>query len=181
MSNGVATANSDVFVGGVATNLMYHKPINLYTVCPVTNHCAKGLLRVAGGSFSTDGTLWLSQDGEGTLEIGPAGSLTAANVPLTNTPAALTGGADLAAKVRFTFGPQGVGTVTTSGALTIGPGATLEVDSSALEAHGIFPLISFGSCEGDFASVTLTGRGTVVKTATGYVLDRSSGTMVILR
>ncbi len=63
----------------------------------------------------------------------------------------------------------------------IGPGAALEVDSSALEAHGVFPLISFGSCEGDFASVTVTGHGTVVKTASGYVLDRSAGTIVIMR
>ena len=181
LSNGVAVAASDVFVGGVTTNLLYHKPYALYTCCPVTNHCAKGLLRVAGGSFATDGTLWLSQDGEGVLEVGPSGAVTAANVTLTNTPAALTGGADLAAKVQFTCGPQGVGAVTTAGAMTIGPGATLEVDSTALEAHGIFPLISFGTCEGDFASVAVTGRGTVVKTATGYVLDRSSGTIVIIR
>ena len=125
--------------------------------------------------------MWLSQDGEGVLEIGPEGSVTAANMTLTNTPAALTGSADLAAKVRFTFGPQGVGTLAATGALTIGPGATLEVDSTALEDHGVFPLISFGSCEGDFASVTVTGHGTVVKTATGYALDRSSGTMLIFR
>jgi hypothetical protein len=168
-------------VGGITTNLLPHKPINLYTVCPVTNHCAKGLLRVAGGSFATDGTLWLSQDGEGVLEIGPAGAVTAANVTLTNTPVALTGSTDLAAKVRFAFGSQGVGTLTTPGALTIGPGATLEVDSTALEARGQFPLISFGTCEGDFASVTVTGHGTVVKTASGYVLDRSSGTALFLR
>jgi hypothetical protein len=181
VSNGMTTATSDVYVGGITTNLLTHKPVTLYTVCPVTNHCAKGLLRVAGGSFATEGTLWLSQDGEGTLEVGLGGTVTAANVTLTNTPAALTGSTDIAAKVRFAFGPQGVGTLTTAGALTIGPGATLEVDSSALEVHGVFPLISFGSCEGDFASVTVTGRGTVVKTATGYVLDRSARTMVIIR
>ena len=115
------------------------------------------------------------------LEVGPNGAVTAANVTLTNTPAALTGGADLAAKVKFTCGPQGVGTLTTAGALTIGPGAMLEVDSTALEARGLFPLITFGSCVGDFASITMTGHGTVVKRAGGYVLDRSSGTMVIVR
>ena len=181
LSNGVALAKSDVFVGGVTTNLLAHKPYGLYKYCPVTNHCAKGLLRVAGGSFSTAKTLWVSQDGAGVLEIGPAGSVTAANVTLTNTPAARTGGADLAAKVRFTCGPQGVGTLTAAGAFTIGPGATLEVDSTALEARGVFPLISFGSCEGEFASVTVTGRGTVVKTGTGYVLDRLSGTTILVR
>jgi hypothetical protein len=181
ISNGTTSATSDVYVGGITTNLLYHKPINLYTVCPVTNHCAKGLLRVAGGSFTAEKTLWLSYDGEGVLEIGPNGSVTAADVTLTNTPAALTGGADLAAKVKFACGPQGVGTLTTTGALTIGPGATLEVDSTALEAHGLFPLISFGTCEGDFASIAVTGHGTVVKRAGGYVLDRTSGTVVILR
>jgi hypothetical protein len=29
--------------------------------------------------------------------------------------------------------------------------------------------------------VTVTGRGTVVKTGTGYVLDRSSGTTILVR
>ena len=181
LSNGVASAKSDVFVGGVTTNLLSHKPYALYTVCPVTNHCAKGLLRVAGGSFATEKTLWVSQDGEGVLEIGSSGEVTAGNMTLTNTPAALTGGADLAAKVKFTCGPQGVGTVTATGALTIGPGATLEVDSTALEARGLFPLIFFGSCEGDFASVAVTGPGSVRKTASGYVLDRSSGTLLLFR
>ena len=77
MSNGVASAATDVFVGGVTTNLLYIKPYALYTVCPVTNHCAKGLLRVAGGSFATDKTLWVSQDGQGVLEVGPSGTVTA--------------------------------------------------------------------------------------------------------
>ena len=181
VSNGTTTATSDVYVGGITTNLLVHKPISLYTVCPVTNHCAKGLLRVAGGSFATDGTLWLSQDGAGVLEIGPSGAVTAAHVTLTNTPAALTGGTDLAAKVHFTCGPQGVGTLTTTGTLMIGPGAMLEVDATALADDGHYPLISFGSCKGDFASVSVTGRGTVVKTASGYLLDRSSGTVLIVR
>ncbi|MBQ6338440.1 MAG: hypothetical protein IJI36_04770 [Kiritimatiellae bacterium] len=181
VSNGMTTATSDVYVGGITTNLLPHKPVSLYTVCPVTNHCAKGLLRVAGGSFATEGTLWLSQDGEGVLEIGPSGAVTAANVTLTNTPAALTGDADLAAKVRFAFGPQGVGTLTAAGALTIGPGATLEVDATALEKDGRYPLIAYGTCAGDFTSVTVTGRGTVVKTPDGYLLDRASGTVLLFR
>ena len=181
VSNGMTTATSDVYVGGITTNLLPHKPVSLYTVCPVTNHCAKGLLRVAGGSFATEGTLWLSQDGEGVLEIGPSGAVTAANVTLTNTPAALTGDADLAAKVRFAFGPQGVGTLTAAGALTIGPGATLEVDATALEKDGRYPLIAYGTCAGDFTSVTVTGRGKVVKTPDGYLLDRTSGTVLLFR
>ena len=185
ISNGTTSATSDIFVGGITTNLLAHKPIKLYTVCPVTNHCAKGLLRVAGGSFATDGTLWLSQDGEGTLEVGPSGTVTAAAMTLTNTPAALTGGAGLAAKVKFAGSAQGFGNVAVSGALTIGPGATLEVDASALEKDGRYPLISYGSCEGDFASVNVTGVGTVVKGTvngqTGYWLDRFTGTMLILR
>ena len=92
-----------------------------------------------------------------------------------------TGGADLAAKVKFTCGSQDVGTLTTTGALPIGPGSTLEVDASALEKDGRYPLISFGTCAGNFASMNVTGLGTVVKTASGYVLDRSSGTMLIFR
>ena len=185
ISNGTTSATSDIFVGGITTNLLPHKPISLYTKCPVTNHCAKGLLRVAGGSFATDGTLWVSQDGEGTLEVGPNGTVTAAGLALTNTPAALTGGADLAAKVRFDANAQGFGSVAVSGALTIGPGATLEVDASALTEDGVYPLIAYGTCAGDFSSVTVTGLGIVEKATingqAGYWLNRSSGTVLIFR
>ena len=91
------------------------------------------------------------------------------------------GYADLAAKVKFAGSAQGFGTVTVSGALTIDPGATLEVDASALEKDGRYPLFSYGSCEGDFASVNVTGLGTVEKTSSGYLLNRSSGTVLIFR
>lgn len=181
MSNGVTTANSDVFVGGVETNLLHHKPYKLYTTCPVTNHCASGLLRVAGGSFTTAQTLWISQDGAGVLEVGPSGTVTAANVTLTNTPAARTGGADLAAQVKFTAGAQSTGLVAVSDKLTIGPGVALEVDSTAMEEKGLFPLITFASREGDFESITVTGRGSVLKTDTGYYLDRTGATVLLVR
>ena len=137
--------------------------------------CYDGVENAGAGVHDPHAATWVDLTGHGNDGTVGSGITWAANGWVC------TGGADLAAKVRFTCGPQGVGTVTTAGALTIGPGATLEVDSTALEARGLFPLISFDSCEGDFASITVTGRGSVRKTSSGYVLDRSSSTTVIVR
>ena len=125
MEGGRAWSKSAVYVGGATTNNLYYKRYNLYTVCPVDNHRATGLLRVTNGRFDSADTLWVSQDGQGTIEIGPAGAVSANDVVLTNTPAALTGAGDLAAKLKFTFDANGTGSLTVTNKLTIGQGVTM--------------------------------------------------------
>ena len=186
MEGGRAWSKSAVYVGGVTTNNLYYNRNQLYTRCPVDNHCATGLLRVTNGRFDSANTIWVSQDGQGTLEIGPAGAVSANNVILTNTPAALTGAGDLAAKLKFTLGESGAGSLTVTNKLTIGQGVTLEVDATGLNGKsGMFPLVRFGESEGEFGDVTIQGQGHVMKTTldgvTGYWYQNSPGTMMLFR
>ena len=186
MEGGRAWSKSAVYVGGATTNNLYYKRYNLYTQCPVTNHCATGLLRVTNGRFDSADTLWVSQDGQGTLEIGPTGAVSANDVVLTNTPAALTGAGDLAAKLKFTFDANGTGSLTVTNKLTIGRGVTLEVDATGRNGKsGAFPLIRYGESEGEFSAVTIQGQGYVRKMTldgvTGYWYQNTPGTMLIFR
>ncbi len=141
---------------------------------------------MTNGRFDSADTLWVSQDGQGTLEIGPAGAVSAKNVVLTNTPAALTGAGDLAAKLAFTFDANGVGSLTVTNKLTIGTGVTMAVDSTALNGRGAtFPLILCGESEGEFSAVDVEGKGTVRKMAVdgafGYWYQHIPGTYLLVR
>ena len=186
MEGGRAWSKSAVFVGGATTNALYYKRYKLYTLCPVDNHRATGLLRVDAGTFDSANTIWVSQDGQGTLEIGPAGAVSANDVVLTNTPAALTGTTDLAAKLKFTLGESGAGSLVVTNMLTIGQGVTLEVDATGRNGKGgTFPLVRFGESEGEFSSVTVQGPGRVTKATvdgvSGYWYRHTPGTMFIIR
>ena len=186
MEGGRAWSKSAVYIGGATTNNLYYKRGNLYTLCPVTNHCAKGLLRVTNGRFDSADTIWVSQDGQGTLEIGPSGTVSANDVVLTNTPAALTGAGDLAAKLAFTFDANGVGSLTVTNKLTIGTGVTMEVDATALNGRGAtVPLILCGESEGEFSAINVEGKGAVRKMtvdgAFGYWYQHVPCTIVIIR
>ncbi|MBQ7190780.1 MAG: hypothetical protein IJR99_15325 [Kiritimatiellae bacterium] len=186
MEGGRAWSKSAVYIGGATTNNLYYKRWSLYTKCPVDNHCATGLLRVANGNFGTPNSIWVSQDGQGTLEIGPHGSVDANNVILTNTTAALTDGPDLAAKLAFTIDESGAGSLTVTNALTIGAGVTLDVDATGLNGRGgNFPLIRYAESEGEFDSITVRGGGTVKKLTvggiSGYWYQYSPGTILSIR
>ncbi len=186
MEGGRAWSKSAVYVGGATTNNLYYKRYNLYTQCPVTNHCATGLLRVTNGRFDSANTIWVSQDGQGTLEIGPAGAVSANDVVLTNTPAALTGAGDLAAKLAFTFDANGVGSLTVTNKLTIGTGVTMDVDATALNGRGAtVPLILCGESEGEFSAINVEGKGAVRKMsvdgAFGYWYQHVPGTYLIVK
>ena len=185
MDGGRAWSKRDVYVGGATTNNLYYKRWKLYTQCPVDNHCATGLLRVAAGRFDTAGSIWVSQDGQGTLEIGPAGQVSANNVILTNTVAELTGTVDLAAKLAFVLDEDGAGLLTVTNALTIGQGVTMEVDATERKGRGgNIPLIRFGESEGEFSAITVKGGGTVKKLTvdgmSGYWYQFSPGTIITI-
>ena len=186
MEGGRAWSKSAVYIGGATTNNLYYKRWNLYTRCPVDNHCATGLLRVANASFGTPNTIWVSQDGQGTLEIGPHGAVEADSVILTNTVASLTGGTDLAARLAFTIDESGAGALTVTNKLTIGQGVTLDVDATGLNGKGgFFPLIRYGESEGEFGTVTVRGGGMVKKTivngTSAYCYEYFPGTILSIR
>ena len=173
VSNGVTRLASDLYVGGILTNDLNHGAGELYTVCPVDAGTAQGRFVVAGGECSVGGTLHAGADGTAELVFGPSGSCTARNVELANT------------AVSFDFGADGVCPLAVTEQLSLGDQVTLAVDSTRLTARGVFPLMTFTSDEGVFASVTLQGPGSVcrrtVKGVMGYWLDRSAGTLILFR
>lgn len=173
VSNGVTRLASNLYVGGIHTNELNHGAPELYKVCPVGNPAAQGFLSVAGGSFTVGETLHAGVDGTAALAFGPAGTCAARNAELANT------------ALSFAFGADGVCPLAVTERMTLGGNVTLAVDTTKLTARGVFPLVTFGSDEGAFASVTVQGPGSVrratVKGVTGYWLDRSAGTLIIMR
>lgn len=216
MSNGTAKiSQSLVYVGGCPTNRLEgftwqnqwnknHDPVKLAACCPVTNHCAKGLLDVVGGAFEAKSDIIVSADGAGTLALGPNADalVLARNVILSNS-ADVAAGVSNVAKVKFTFGPNGTGRlvagrrdtttkeVVADGAVVIGAGATLDVDATDLsETNGTtwFPLVSAAQVSGDFATVNLVGAradGAVRKATrgnvSGYWFVRQKGLCILFK
>ena len=92
----------------------------------------------------------------------------------------------MAARLKFTFGATGVGTLTVTNKLTIGTGVTMEVDATALNGKGAtLPLILCGESEGEFSSINIEGKGSVRKRtvdgAFGYWYQHVPCTIVIIR
>lgn len=170
VSNGVTTVSrGDFYVGGIVTNVHigFTSGANNWESASKWNNfapnAAKGLLRVAGGTFTCANDLWFSADGTGTLEMGPAAdaSLTAKDIYFTNTVDAV---ATSRTTVAFTFGPEGTGKAVASGTVTIAPGTKLVVDYSAYTgSKGGFDLISAAAIEGRFADEDITFIGDLTK------------------
>ena len=132
---------------------------------------------------AVDGTLRVSKDitlglkGTGVLSIGSNGVVTARSLILTN---------GVAAKVSFTFGSNGIGSVKLSDTLVLSQGASLEVDASAYTGdRGFFRLIDTASVDGEFdpEKVLVHGLdGLVLKLDNrGIAVMRSIGTQIIVR
>lgn len=143
LSNGVATIGYDVYVGGAMTNRVGFCP----DAGTVVGHDAVGTLSVVGGSFKTSGSIVLSADGTGFLEVGPNAQIEAANVVLSNgTCSAKT------STLKFVCGESGAGKIKVSDHVDVAPGSKLKVDMSGYkgERRG-FTLMSFNSSSGKFA------------------------------
>ena len=186
VSNGLTSVRSDVYVGGCATNSLPSGGSGLFTYCPVTNHCAAGTLTVAGGMVEIGKALKVGTDGSGCVAVGPAGRISANTAEFATTSAEVTGGDALASRVSFKFGREGVGTIAVADILTIGEGATLSVDVSDYAGDGAtFPLITFASCSGNFASVNVVGAASgsvsVEKTSGGYFLKFKKATLIMMK
>ncbi|MDA3923959.1 MAG: hypothetical protein PF904_04580 [Kiritimatiellae bacterium] len=170
LSNGVFTALSTIYVGGATTNALDRYLTNY----PADRHDAQGLLKVAGGSFATTGNLILGADGDGVLELGPTGTVTAANVVFSNATSSV---------VKFMFDEKGTGLLTTSGALQVAEGAKLEIDSRAYTGNNFrVPLVSFASQEGEFdaENITVLGSATLKQAPAGLYLC-FHGTLIMVQ
>jgi len=171
LSNGLLTAVSTIYVGGATTNALDRYLLNY----PADRHDAQGLLKVAGGTLSTTGSLIVGADGDGVLELGPTGTVTAANVVLSNATSSV---------VRFVFDEKGTGQLKATGALKIAEGAKIEIDARAYKGQNpIVPLVSCASREGSFAAanVSLLGSATLEQDASGVSLRFNHGTLISIQ
>ena len=149
---------------------------------------ATGTLVVSGGVVRTVGSVYVSSHGYGTLEIGKAGRIEAANLYLTNS---TVNGVTAPAKLKVTLGPNGCGKIALTGKCQIASDAQCEIDVSAFEPTEKGQTISFLECasvEGGFAAanVSVTGPGRssyrLVATETGLSVKYNSvGLMIFVR
>ncbi len=187
LSNGLFEAVRDVYVGG-ADALARWGMTKIYASAGYGNTNVApgsvGTFALAGGAVvisntvaGKTATLHVGDYGTGTVSVAESGALYAQAVELHATPDGTR-----ASTLRFTFGPQGVGTFA-CGTLAVGSGAKLVVNANAYTGSvPAFCLISFGSKTGDFAASDVTVTGTrkweLRTTATGIWLRRDAGTLI---
>ena len=158
-------------VEGTAAETHWNGFANFYT-----NKISEGTLRIEGGSFHVHAAdLRVGQQGVGTVVVGAQGSCVVQNILLDTNSSAV---------VRFEFGPEGLGTLQATNALTINPGAKLEVDASAYTGDAVWvKLIDCASRTGAFApeDIEVIGRGSVRQDVDEDIwLHRPIGTVLFL-
>ena len=149
---------------------------------------ATGTLVVSGGVVRTARSMYVSSHGYGTLEIGKAGRIEAANLYLTNS---TVNGVTAPAKLKVTLGPSGCGKIALTGKCQIASDAQCEIDISAFEPTEkgqTIPFLECASVEGGFAAanVSVTGPGRssyrLVATETGLSVKYNPvGLMIFVR
>ena len=171
VTNGVSFSGSDVYVGGITTNAMPNKPVDLYKVARVDAGCATGTLDVVGGTFTAQRAIHAGHDGAAKLAVGPTGRLEAASADLAHT------------EVAFTCGPTGVGTFDVAGALALGADVRLTVDTRAYVEgdRALYRILGCASSTGEFAEISVKGRGQIRRLNDGYWLDMNRGLVIIIR
>jgi len=189
VSNGVFASARSVYVGGVNALARWGMTkIYASTAYGDTSVAPGGLgtFTVAGGSVVISNTvvdkpaiLHVGDYGTGTVWIAASGSLYAQQIELHATADGIQN-----STLQFKFGPQGIGSVS-CGNLAIAGGSKLIVDASAYEGAGsAFLLIAYDTKNGDFApaDVTITGAHPweLKTTATGLLLRRNTGTLILL-
>jgi len=148
MSGGTFRSDGIFCVGGIPTDFYS------YSVGAATN-LGVGVLNIQGGTFSVSNTLWVGAAGAGTVTIGSNAVCGVANLVLTNS---------TQSTLRFELGAAGSGALAVSGALSVYPGARLEVDSTAYSGSDVW--IKLAECAtraGSFApeNITVIGKGLV--------------------
>ncbi|MCQ2391379.1 MAG: hypothetical protein MJ240_08135 [Kiritimatiellae bacterium] len=158
LSNGVARMpNAQLWIGGIHTNTYGHPGYNYTTKGPLyfeEYNDAEGQLTVMAAdtskpcSFTVGKPTVVGGWGRGVLEVGPGGSFAGTDLVLSNQTASV---------LRMSISNAGAGRVALSGALTVAPGAKLEIDASARTLRkGHFQLLDCTSLQGAFAPTDIT-------------------------
>ena len=153
LASGLFESGKPVYVGGITASDLGYVPGQ-----PSFMSNAVGVLRIDGGLFTiTEANLYLGSFGSGTLVIGAQGSCSAKDIVLRD---------NTSSTLRFEFGTDGGGTLTAEGSLQVGPGAKLEVDTTAYRGSASHHrLIGCATRTGSFAPehISITGPGTVAQ------------------
>jgi hypothetical protein len=138
LSGGTFTTPRRVFVGGVPTNIQWF-----------ARGGAVGVLKVTGGSFACGNTLFVGENGSGTVTMGSNGVLSVGNLYATNA----------TSKLRFELGASGIGTFTVTNELRVGSASKLEVDMTDFKQGGLTKILDCKSRSGSFdaSNITVTG------------------------
>ena len=191
LSNGtvnVSSANVTTYVGGAETNLT---PWVLEAQAPSSADAARGLLSLQGGTFTTAGDVVVGQDGDGMIEVGANGRLSARSLELKVSAATAEKPAH-SSTLKFTAG----GRITLTGAFKSVADAQLEFDLTDWDETTRLRFISCNGLEGtavDWNNVSFTGvdksdfsnagglKYVFRQTAHGIAVGKASGIAIIIR
>lgn len=191
LSNGtvnVSSANVATYVGGAETNLT---PWVLEAQAPSSADAARGLLSLQGGTFTTAGDVVVGQDGDGTIEVGANGRLSARSLELKVAAATAEKPAH-SSTLKFTAG----GRITLSGSLKSVADAQLEFDLTDWDKSTRLRFVSCNGLEGtavDWDNVSFKGversdfsnagglKYVFRQTAHGIAVGKASGVAIIIR
>lgn len=180
ISNGTATVAKNLFVGGALTNHVGWSGCSTFP----PDHGGQGLLKVAGGTFTAQNNVYSGVEGNGTIEIGPAGKLAITkDLVLSN---AVESAYTRYSTLRFELGQDGCGLIDLKGAMQVESGAKLYVDATAYWHAKRVQLIKstkLADCawfaDGD---VTLLGGDVrLIRDANGLWLKRNVGALLLVR
>lgn len=140
------------------------------------DHCAKGVLDIEGGSFTTTSNIVCGVDGDhGEILVGPTGTIAAKDLCMSNAADVIT--------VRID-GANG-GAINLSGKLDVAAGVKLRIVGAETIPEGMKPLkiLSFASKTRDFAEldIEVADGVPVIQTPTGVRVGNPRGLMLILR
>lgn len=148
------------------------------------DHGGQGLLKVAGGTFTAQNNVYSGVEGNGTIEIGPAGKLAITkDLVLSN---AVESAYTRYSTLRFELGQDGCGLIDLKGAMQVESGAKLYVDATAYWHAKRVQLIKstkLADCawfaDGD---VTLLGGDVrLIRDANGLWFKRNVGAVLLVR
>lgn len=186
MTGGSFSGVEDVYVGGVTLDRMDSNFVSTFAKV-TTPRPGVGRLAVTGGTFETTGDLWVSQDGQGALELGAEGEIRAKDVHLTASNSQVDPSAHFFSSVRFRPGLTSGGRIVASGKLSIADDARLDIDLSDCDPSvRRFVLMTFAAREGSFAKENIRIVGTsepyrVVQSATRLTVAKPTGVAILLR
>lgn len=177
MSGGYVECSRFVFVGGCTPEYIGKNPLKFPEKAP-----GRGLLKITGGEYKVAEDVVVSYAGEGTVEIGAGGLLTAKNLELCDPEYE-----EFGATLRFRPGDGTSGKVTLSGALKLGTRSKVVVDASnwSDETCGLVTLLEAGTAlpeSGDWLVVeNLPPHGTVTVRGNRLRMGIPRGMAIIVR